>query len=73
VIGLTGGGVWNLVLARWIYAGDLLVWAALAVSFPVTIVTQSPGTELGGLPWLLAGRQGRAAPPGRPALGPGPP
>ena len=26
--------VWNPVLAGWTYAGDLLVWGALAVSFP---------------------------------------
>jgi hypothetical protein len=25
---LTGGGVWNPVLAGWTYAGDLLVWGA---------------------------------------------
>jgi len=43
-------------------AGDLLVWGALAISFPVAIVTRSPGCELGALPWLLAGRQGGAAP-----------
>ena len=62
---LTGGGVWNPVLAGWTYAGDLLVFGALAVSFPVAIVSRSPGCELGALPWLLAGRQGEAAP--RPA------
>jgi hypothetical protein len=59
---LAGGGVWNPVLAGWTYGGDLLVWGALAVSFPVAIVTRSPGCELGVLPWLLAGRQGRVAP-----------
>jgi hypothetical protein len=59
---LTGGGVWNPVLAAWTYAGDLLAWGALAVSFPVAIVTRSPGCELGALPWLLGGREGEAAP-----------
>jgi hypothetical protein len=59
---LAGGGVWNPVLAGWTYGGDLLVWGALAVSFPVAIATRSPGCELGVLPWLLAGRQGRVAP-----------
>src|SRR5215218_4362142 len=54
---LTGGGVWNPVLAGWTYAGDLLAWGALAVSFPVAILTRSPGCELGALPWLLAGRE----------------
>jgi hypothetical protein len=59
---LTGDAVWNPVLAGWTYAGDLLAWGALAVSFPVAILTRSPGCELGALPWLLAGRQGWAAP-----------
>jgi hypothetical protein len=59
---LTGGGVWNPVLAGWTYAGDLLVWGALAVSFPVAVLARSPGCELGALPWLLAGRHGWAAP-----------
>ena len=59
---LVGGGVWNPVLAAWTYAGDLLAWGALAVSFPVAIVTRSPGCELGALPWLLGGREGEAAP-----------
>jgi hypothetical protein len=59
---LAGGGVWNPVLAGWAYAGDLLAWGALAVSFPVAIVTRSPGCELGALPWLLGGREGEAAP-----------
>jgi hypothetical protein len=35
----TGAAVWNPVLAGWTYAGDLLVWGALAVSFPVAVVT----------------------------------
>jgi hypothetical protein len=50
------------VLAGWTYAGDLLVWGALAVSFPVASLTRSPGCELGALPWLLGGREGEAAP-----------
>jgi hypothetical protein len=50
------------VLAGWTYAGDLLVWGALAVSFPVAIMTRSPGCELGALPWLLGGRHSWAAP-----------
>jgi hypothetical protein len=59
---LTGGGVWNPVLVGWAYASDLLVFGALAVSFPVAILTRSPGCELGAIAWLLAGRQGEAAP-----------
>ena len=47
---LTGDAVWNPVLAGWTYAGDLLAWGALAVSFPVAIFTRSPGCELGALP-----------------------
>ena len=44
---LIGGGVWNPVLAAWTYAGDLLVWGALAVSFPVAILARSPGASSG--------------------------
>lgn len=61
-IGLAGNLVasefWNPVLAGWVYAGDLLVMAALAVSFPVAIATRSPGCELGAIPWLVARRRG---------------
>jgi hypothetical protein len=59
---LAGAGVWNPVLAGWTYAGDLLVWGALPVSFPVVVFTRSPGCELGALPWLLAGRERGAVP-----------
>ncbi len=59
---LAGGRVWNPVLAGWTYAGDLLVFGALAVSFPVAVLTRSPGCELGVLPWLLGGRQSEASP-----------
>jgi hypothetical protein len=41
---------WNPVLAGWVYAADLLVMGALAVSFPVAIATRSPGCELGAIP-----------------------
>jgi hypothetical protein len=61
-LGLAGwmvsGEFWNLVLAGWVYAGDLLVFAALAISFPVAIATRSPGCELGAIPWILARRRG---------------
>ncbi len=59
---LAGGRLWNPVLAGWVYAGDLLVFGALAVSFLVAVLTRSPGCELGALPWVLGGRQGEAAP-----------
>jgi hypothetical protein len=49
---------WNPVLAGWVYAGDLLVMGALAVSFPVAVATRSPGCELGAIPWLMARRRG---------------
>ena len=62
VLGLAGwivsGEFWNVVLAAWVYAGDFLVMAALAISFPVAIATRSPGCELGAIPWLLARRGG---------------
>jgi hypothetical protein len=57
---LIAGEVWNPVLAGWVYAGDLLVMGALAVSFPVAIVTRSPGCELDALPRLIAGPVVRA-------------
>ncbi|SRR6266545_1861106 len=63
VLGLTGyllsGEFWNPVLGGWEYAGDLMVWIALAVSFPVAVATRSPGCELGAVPWLIARRRGR--------------
>lgn len=52
--------IWNPALAGWVYAGDLLVMGALAISFPVAIVTRSPGCELGVIPWLLARARGGA-------------
>jgi hypothetical protein len=52
---LIAGDVWNPLVAGWVYAGDLLVMAVLAVSFPVAIVTRSPGCELDALPRLVAG------------------
>ena len=42
---LAGGGVWYPALAGWTYADDLLVWGALAVSFPAAILTRSPGAN----------------------------
>ena len=56
---LVSGEFWNVVLAGWVYAGDLLVMAALAVSFPVAVATRSPGCELGAIPWLISRRRGR--------------
>jgi hypothetical protein len=57
---LVSGEFWNPVLAGWVYGGDLLVVAALAVSFPVAVATRSPGCELGAIPWVIARRRGEA-------------
>ena len=65
---LTEGEVWTTALAAWVYAGDLLVFAALSVSFPVAIVTRTPGCELNAVPRLVARRsefEGGARHPGR--------
>jgi hypothetical protein len=55
---IASGEFWNTALAGWVYAGDLFVMAAVAVSFPVGIATRSPGCELGAIPWLIAARRG---------------
>jgi hypothetical protein len=52
--------IWTTALAAWVYAGDLLVFGALAVSFPVAIATRTPGCEFNALPRLLARLRGRA-------------
>ena len=61
-IGLVGylGEVWTTALAAWVYAADLLVFAALSVSFPVAIVTRTPGCEFNAIPRLVARLRGRA-------------
>jgi hypothetical protein len=55
---LASGGIWTTALAAWVYAGDLLVFAALSVSFPVAIATRTPGCELNALPRLVARLRG---------------
>ena len=52
------GEVWTTALAAWVYAADLLVFAALSVSFPVAIVTRTPGCELNAIPRLVARLRG---------------
>jgi hypothetical protein len=52
--------VWTTALAAWVYAGDLLVFGALSVSFPVAIATRTPGCELNALPRLVARLRGTA-------------
>jgi hypothetical protein len=57
---LTAGEIWTTALAAWVYAGDLVVFAALSVSFPVAIVMRTPGCELNALPKLVARLRGTA-------------
>jgi hypothetical protein len=57
---LAAGEVWTTALAAWVYAGDLLVFGALSVSFPVAIATRTPGCELNALPRLVARLRGTA-------------
>jgi hypothetical protein len=52
--------IWTTALAAWVYAGDLVVFGALAVSFPVAIATRTPGCEFNALPRLVARLRGRA-------------
>jgi hypothetical protein len=52
--------IWTTALAAWMYAGDLVVFAALSVSFPVAIVMRTPGCELNALPKLVARLRGTA-------------
>jgi hypothetical protein len=55
---LAAGEIWTTALAAWVYAGDLLVFGALSVSFPVAIATRIPGCELNALPRLVARLRG---------------
>jgi hypothetical protein len=57
---LAAGEVWTTALAAWVYAGDLLVFGALSLSFPVAIVMRTPGCELNALPRLVARLRGTA-------------
>jgi hypothetical protein len=57
---LASGEVWTTALAVWVYGGDLLVFAALSVSFPVAIATRTPGCEFNALPRLVARLRGTA-------------
>jgi hypothetical protein len=57
---LAAGELWTTALAAWVYAGDLLVFAALSVSFPVAIATRTPGCELNAIPRLVVRLRGRS-------------
>jgi hypothetical protein len=57
---LASGEIWTTALAAWVYAGDLLVFGALAVSFPVAVAMRTPGCELNALPRLVARLRGTA-------------
>jgi hypothetical protein len=63
-IGLVGylaaSEFWTTALAAWVYAGDLLVFAALSVLFPVAMATRTPGCELNAVPRLVARLRGAA-------------
>jgi hypothetical protein len=51
---LTSGEIWTTALTAWVYAGDLVVFGALSVSFPVAIATRTPGCEFNAMPRLVA-------------------
>jgi hypothetical protein len=55
---LTAGELWTTALAAWVYAGDLLVFGALSISFPVAVAMRTPGCELNALPKLVARLRG---------------
>jgi hypothetical protein len=55
---LAAGEIWTTALAAWVYAGDLLVFGALTVSFPVAVATRTPGCELNAIPRLVARLRG---------------
>jgi hypothetical protein len=38
--------IWTTALAAWVYAGDLVVFAALVVSFPLAIAMRTPGLRV---------------------------
>jgi hypothetical protein len=52
--------IWTTALAAWVYAGDLLVFGARSVSFPVAIATRTPGCEFNAMPRLVARLRGTA-------------
>jgi hypothetical protein len=51
---LASGEIWTAALAAWVYAGDLGVFVALVVSFPVAIAMRTPGCEFNAMPRLVA-------------------
>jgi hypothetical protein len=62
MIGLAGflvsGDIWTTPLAAWVYAADVLVFGVFVISFPLAIVTRSPGCELGAVHWVRARSRG---------------
>jgi hypothetical protein len=54
------GEIWTTALAAWVYAGDVVVFGALSVSFPVAIATRTPGCEFDAMPRLVARIRGTA-------------
>jgi hypothetical protein len=65
---LAAGELWTTALAAWVYAGDLLVFAALSVSFPVAIAMRTPGCELNAIPRLVARLRGMSDAETRPCI-----
>jgi len=64
VLGAAGhvvsGDIWTVPLALWVYAGDVLVFGALVLSFPLAIVMRTPGCEFNAVPRLIAHLRGTA-------------
>jgi len=52
------GEIWTTALAAWVYVGDLVVFGALSVSFPVAIAARTPGCEFNAMPRLVARLRG---------------
>jgi hypothetical protein len=57
---IASGEIWTLPLALWVYAGDVLVFGALVLSFPLAIVMRTPGCEFNAVPRLTARLRGTA-------------
>jgi hypothetical protein len=70
---LTGGGVWNPVLAGWTYAGDLLVWGPLARLVPGRHLHPKPRVRARRAPLAPRRPPGRGRAQAGLCRGPGPP
>jgi hypothetical protein len=52
--------IWIVPLALWVYAGDVLVFGTLVLSFPLAIVMRTAGCEFNAVPRLIARLRGTA-------------